>query len=217
MSISIYSNIKITLFFIVSIFLIRINSQPTHDIFGSCHGGGKDDEYKSQTDINKAITQLISNASNTYFSNISTGSGSDQFNALYYCRYDFSLQTCKSRVESAFEIARSCLLNKESDRYFEECMIYYSNNTISTEREGMSRMATSGGRNLTVEEQSNFRQILDKTISNLTNNVNLEFNNSSRIFATTSEKYSSTETLYAIGQCNPYIPSTNCEIFSIGS
>ncbi|XP_021852659.2 cysteine-rich receptor-like protein kinase 10 [Spinacia oleracea] len=212
MAIFVFStNFRLGLFIAIS-FILNINSQE----FRQCYevdGIYNFHRNNSRHNIDKAITQLVSNATNTYFNTISTGSGLDKFNALYSCRYDYPLQSCHSCVKSFVDVVLSCLPNVQGHSYRDECTLYYSNRSLdlSDEMDKFRRVGLAGGRTVTSKEENKLSQTLYTTVTRLIEEVISEFNVSSRYFAMTSEKYSSSETIYALAQCNPDLTSFECK------
>ncbi|KMT01218.1 hypothetical protein BVRB_9g212370 [Beta vulgaris subsp. vulgaris] len=205
MATTIFSKNELALLLIVS-FFFSVDSQ-LHHMMEYC--GNDDSENTSMPNIDQGIKQLISEASNTYYSTTnSTGAGLDRFNAFFSCRYDVTPQTCQSCVSSAAERVYECLPETESSVYYEECTLHYSNRSNFSVIEDLSPMAVYNSR--TIKGEGQFLQTLYNTINDLIGEVISKFPVSSRYFAMKKAKYSSRESIYALAQCNPDMMPANC-------
>lgn len=215
MATTIFSKIELALLLIV-LFFFSVHSQLHHmmEYCGNDDGGlynfGIDfSENISMANMDRGIKQLISEASNTYYSTTNTtGAGLDRFNAFFSCRYDVTPQTCQSCVSSAAERVHECLPETESSVYYEECTLHYSNRSNFSVIEDLRLIAVSNHR--TIKGEGQFLQTLYNTINDLIGEVISKFPVSSRYFAMKKAKYSSRESIYALAQCNPDMMPANC-------
>ncbi|KAL2931670.1 Cysteine-rich receptor-like protein kinase 25 [Bienertia sinuspersici] len=208
MSTSFLPELKLIFVFLIS-FPVVTNAQLTY-IYHYC-----DDIYGNYSlssnygdNIKSAITTLASNASTSYYNNHTTGVNEDKVNAFFYCRYDISPQVCRNCVEDTRKHVSRC---HESLISYEECTVYYSNRSIISVVEDLDAIYTYDLGNVTADREVHFSQYLENVVTQLITNVTSEFGVSKRYFATTSSKYSSHETLYALAQCNPDITSSRCK------
>ncbi|XP_047339691.1 cysteine-rich receptor-like protein kinase 44 [Impatiens glandulifera] len=159
-----------------------------------------------QPNLNLALTNLSSQASNRGFYNFTFGSGSDQVYALYLCRGDVNPQVCQSCVVAASNLlTQQCPNNKVAIIWYKECMLRYSNTTIfsiGTDSNGPWSYKYS----LTnVSNPSQFNQVLSDTMNGLINNITAP-----SYFLTGEAKVSNFQTLYSLVQCTPDITSFEC-------
>ncbi|XP_021836226.2 putative cysteine-rich repeat secretory protein 5 [Spinacia oleracea] len=199
---------KLALFIIISSFLIISKAQLTYihqDCYDNYGRYGLLSNYRAN--LERAITELTTTATTTYFSNYTTGIGQDRVNALYSCRYDVSPQVCQNCFASTTRNISWCFSSVEGLIAYEECTLHYSNRSISGLMEDLPRLYHySTG----VEETTRFTLVLENTVTDLITTAASEFLISSRYFATATVRYSGSETIYALAQCNPDITSFEC-------
>uniref|UniRef100_A0A803KUI5 Gnk2-homologous domain-containing protein n=1 Tax=Chenopodium quinoa TaxID=63459 RepID=A0A803KUI5_CHEQI len=162
-----------------------------------------------ETNVETAIDELASRASTTYYGKYATGLGEDRVIAVFSCRYDITNEDCQDCVASTANNVSRCFSDVEGLIVYEECTLHYSNRSISGIMEDNPQIISySTG----LDEDFRFNQLLDNTVTDLIKDVTSEFAVSSRYFATTTAEYSSSETIYALAQCNPDISSINCRL-----
>ncbi|XP_074304941.1 cysteine-rich repeat secretory protein 38-like [Silene latifolia] len=159
------------------------------------------------SNIDTAITELASLASTTHFNTITVGNGTEQVNAFFSCRYDMSSDTCQSCVTSTLDRVSECFRSVASIQFYQECTVYYSNYTIFSIMEELPSYTIHG---LDPINDTEFDTLLSKTFETLISDVISEFADSSRYFATGTADYS-TETIYALAQCNQDLTSSDCK------
>lgn len=206
METSFLAKTKITLFFMISYFLF-IDAQLTF-IRQACTEDSDTSSFSSnyRENVDNTIIELISRASTTYFSNYTAGVSPDQVNAIFSCRYDVSPSVCQSCVASVANNISSCRSSLESLIAYEECTFHYSNRSIFSIMEEFPLFYHVS----LMDAESLFSFRLENIITALISNVTADFSASSRYFATTMSRYSSSESIYALAQCNPDITSSDC-------
>ncbi|KAL2926065.1 Cysteine-rich repeat secretory protein 9 [Bienertia sinuspersici] len=206
MATSFLSKNQLTLVFIF-VNILGLNSQITY-LNQACYDD--DTSYGSdyKANVNKAVTQHTLEASKTYYNTSTTGVGVDKVNTLFSCRYDISPQTCQKCVASTANNISWCFPSVHGFIIYEECILFYSNLSMSTIMEVLPYLAHYSHRTHNLEVH--FSNVLNNTMSDLFKNVISEMDVSSRYFAMTTTNYRSKDTIYALAQCNPDMASFNC-------
>ncbi|KAL5774744.1 hypothetical protein ACOSP7_012301 [Xanthoceras sorbifolium] len=85
-----------------------------------------------QKNLNTLLSSITSNSEINYgFYNFSAGQNSDKVNAIALCRGDVNQDACRSCInDSISELTQICPNQKEAIRWYDYCMLSYSNRTI---------------------------------------------------------------------------------------
>ncbi|KAM1108509.1 hypothetical protein ACFX2B_005093 [Malus domestica] len=162
-----------------------------------------------QDNVNKLLSELSSKSSGTSFYNSTSGDNDKKVYGLYLCRGDVKSGVCRDCINSAAKnLKQNCTNNRESIVWYEECMLRYSNRSISaTEEELPWRYWCSVNK---VSNKDQFNQSLLNLMNGL---VDKAVGNTTPIyFATGDDKKGNGGTsIYCLMQCTPDINGTDCQ------
>ncbi|XP_057537709.1 cysteine-rich receptor-like protein kinase 25 [Amaranthus tricolor] len=157
-----------------------------------------------------AFSNLLSHSTINHFFFTSSGLGPDLVNAFYLCRPDFSLATCHACVNATIETFKNfCIGRKETIVWYQECMIRYTNNSISpsgNQTEPWSFVYST----LNVSE-SNFPMLVNTTMRELISEA-VSVEHTPRFFAYGKANFTAFVGLYGMVFCRPDFAPEDCEI-----
>ncbi|KAH9606801.1 hypothetical protein KSS87_001111 [Heliosperma pusillum] len=165
-----------------------------------------------EASLNDSLSQLLTNASSVGFSNVTQGSGENQVYALFYCKGDIDLETCRDCVEAATsKIKDSCKFSKKGIIWFEDCTLRYANQTIFSIEE-LNPNHLYYNRSSTVSEYhlDPYTKTFDATMAALIQQAAYG-KGSLPGFATKEVNLSSTKIIRGVAQCTPDIVGPGCE------
>uniref|UniRef100_A0A166IV55 Uncharacterized protein n=1 Tax=Daucus carota subsp. sativus TaxID=79200 RepID=A0A166IV55_DAUCS len=143
------------------------------------------------------------NTSNSGFYSASVGNGSDRVNALVYCRDDVKPDICRSCIKDSINKSReACPSTKEADVWYTECVLRYSNASISNNLDTLPLVYLPNPGNASDMDQFNkvLRDLLDE----------LKGQASQETFASGNESGPGFSTIYGLMQCSPDLSSVPC-------
>ncbi|KAL8130202.1 hypothetical protein V2J09_019357 [Rumex salicifolius] len=162
--------------------------------------------YKSNLD--KLLTEIpIANISYGFY-NFSADQQPDQANAIALCRGDVDVAECNTCLNFVItKLAGLCPNQKEAIGWADNCMLRYSNRSIlgGQWENTPTKWLTSKVKSTDINQFANDVQELLRTLPNKT------ASGDSRLkFATGEAKLSDSRMVYALMQCTPDLPSTDC-------
>lgn len=158
--------------------------------------------------LNTTLTSLSSNMGDNGFYNATAGEGQDRAYAIALCRGDVLRDRCRSCVENAaVELRQVCPSQKEAIRWYDLCMLRYSNQPI------YGILANEPGSSLrNTEAATNPRQFREDRTALLDVLRGRAANGSSLLkVAAGSRNTSDSDTLYGLLQCTPDLSQKDCD------
>lgn len=165
---------------------------------------------KYQTNLNTVFHSLSSNATTpTGFSTAAAGTGTTKaaVYGLFLCRGDQNATACSDCVATA-TTQNYCPNSKEAVIWYDECMVRYSNKSISGKVDTIPGILFRNGQNSS-GSQTEFPGILEKTVNDVMVTAANE-DNSGKKFATAQAYLTSSKTLYVLEQCTPDLTVSDC-------
>ncbi|KAK4588158.1 hypothetical protein RGQ29_019235 [Quercus rubra] len=167
-----------------------------------------------QTNLNLVLSSLTSDSSNNNnngFYNASAGDNpaDDVVSGLSLCRGDVNTTICQDCVATASkDILRRCPLDKVAIIWYEECLLRYSNQSIFATINEVPQILLSSKQNITGAENDRFNDVLAKAMNSLATRA--ANSDSGRKFATEEDEFTSSKSLYSLGQCTPDLTESDC-------
>ena len=167
-----------------------------------------------QTNLNLVLSSLTSDSSNNNnsgFYNASAGDNpaDDVVSGLFLCRGDVNTTVCQDCVVTASkDILRRCPLEKVAIIWYEECLLRYSNQSILATINEVPQILLSSKQNITGAENDRFNDVLAKAMNSLATRA--ANSDSGRKFATEEDEFTSSKSLYSLGQCTPDLTESDC-------
>ncbi|XVF87442.1 hypothetical protein PTKIN_Ptkin18bG0120200 [Pterospermum kingtungense] len=189
-------------FFPISIQLCVLTFAQSTDQFQLC---STSTTYNSN--LNHVFSTIINDTQTDYgFYNVSYGENPDQVNAIALCRGDLKPHICRSCIEEAMDVfTESC------DNHIvwldDQCMLRYSNSSLSGKMELQPYRALINGDNAT--NVTEFNQGLGTLLNGLITQA--ASGDSFRKFATGNVAVSDSQTIYAMAQCTPDLSQWDCK------
>ncbi|XP_059656528.1 cysteine-rich receptor-like protein kinase 44 isoform X2 [Cornus florida] len=185
-----------------------IISQPDF-LYQVCSGSGNytsNSIYKANLD--SLLSSLASDTDIAYgFYNSSYGENSDRVNAIALCRGDVELHICRSCVnDSTAKLTQLCPNQKEAIGWYDNCMLRYSNRSISHNMEYLPAFYMWNQNNVSNVDQ--FNQSLRTLLDSLKGQA--ASGGSARKFATGNRTGPDFQTVYALVQCTPDLSDLQC-------
>ncbi|XP_021746900.1 cysteine-rich repeat secretory protein 4-like [Chenopodium quinoa] len=211
-------NILIFVFNIVILTLIKITIAQTQELQLDFAGGKclESDIINTNGTYHSNILTLLSNlqasSSIDNFSNSSVGLGPDRVNGYYLCRPDISLATCETCINATINtIDLYCFDRKEAIIWYDECMIRYTNNSISAlESNQTNDPWYFNYGTLNVSEPKGFPAKVNTTLRGLILEA-ISSDNPQRFYAHGKEKFTLFEGFYGMVLCRPDMTAEACE------
>ncbi|KAL8130191.1 hypothetical protein V2J09_019346 [Rumex salicifolius] len=162
--------------------------------------------YKSN--LHQLLTRIPTANISYGFYNFSAGQDPDQANAIALCRGDVEVDDCNTCLNFVIsQLAGLCPNQKEAIGWADNCMVRYSDRSIlGGQWENNPYYKLVSGTNATdIDQFANDVQELLRTLPNKT------ASGDSRLkFATGEAKLSDSQNVYALMQCTPDLPPTDC-------
>ncbi|KNA14915.1 hypothetical protein SOVF_102970 [Spinacia oleracea] len=156
-------------------------------------------------------TQILTNTALPTYSKFTNGTGIDQVYALYFCRGDVDVNTCRQCIKYAVqEIVQKCKLKKQGIVWYEFCTLRYANYAFfSLDEESPFKLHRNSTSLVSDPILKPHNELIDKTMNNLF--IKAAYNKLPLGFATSKTNLSSNQKLQGFAQCSPYISSNLCE------
>ncbi|EOA17870.1 hypothetical protein CARUB_v10006279mg [Capsella rubella] len=161
----------------------------------------------------KTLLSSLSSKENNYifargFQSLPVGEKSPNYVfGLYLCRGDVSLEACRDCVNFAVkDILNQCKNGKEASIYYDACTLRYADRNILLDP--VTNVPQLMENQNTVPDDQSGR--FNKVLLSLMNEIVKEAVVSPRMFAYKEGKYTSSKTVYVLGQCTPDLPKQNC-------
>lgn len=163
------------------------------------------------TNILTVLSNLQSSSSAEHFLNTSVGLGSNRVNGYYVCRPDVSLDTCEACVNATITtIDEFCFDRKEATIWYDECMIRYTNNSVSaTEGNGTDPWHFNYS-TFNVSATDGFPALVNTTMRGLISEA-VSPDNVHKFFAHGKENFTSFEGFFGMVLCRPDMTVEACE------
>ncbi|XP_057961827.1 cysteine-rich receptor-like protein kinase 25 isoform X2 [Malania oleifera] len=176
-----------------------------------------------QSDLNLLLSLLSSPNStrngNTPFRNLTAGgslnssasasaSASAAVYGIYLCRGDVAADVCQECVAAArTEIVRRCKRVRSAIIWYDECMLRYSNESFFSVMDEDPRIPLPDGES--VSDPVPFSPVLAAAMDDVVTRAAKDVSPPEK-FATKEAAFSRTQTVYALAQCTPNLPWTDC-------
>ncbi|XP_030474129.1 cysteine-rich receptor-like protein kinase 10 [Syzygium oleosum] len=163
-----------------------------------------------QSNLDTLLSSLSSAATNstTGFANATAGQNPpDRAYGLFLCRGDVNTATCSDCVATGKqEILQRCPNQRVSVIWYDECMLRYSNQSISSAMEqSPARILYNTGN---VTDTTRFMDLLGQTLNDAATRASA--GGSERKVAVAEANFTSLQRLYAFAQCTPDLTASDC-------
>ncbi|CAO2842627.1 unnamed protein product [Amaranthus hypochondriacus] len=156
------------------------------------------------------FSEILSLSTTNHFFSISSGLSPDLVNAFYLCRPDLSLATCHACVNATIETFKNfCIGRKETIVWYQECMIRYTNNSISPSG-NLTEPSNFVYSPLNVSD-SNFPVLVNTTMRGLISET-VSVEHTPRFFSYGKANFTAFVGLYGMVFCRPDFAPEDCEI-----
>ncbi|KAL2931659.1 Cysteine-rich receptor-like protein kinase 25 [Bienertia sinuspersici] len=162
--------------------------------------------------IHTLLENLYSLSSINQFIIDSSGTGPNRVNGFFLCRPDIDLATCKRCfIDAADSLLQFCFDKKEAVVWYEECMIRYTNNSISPSNNDPEPSYFNHG-TFNVSEPQIFPKLVNTTIKALISKAVSPDNEPYKFYAVHGQSnYTFFEGFYGMVLCRPDISPEDCE------
>ncbi|KAL9236653.1 hypothetical protein vseg_011294 [Gypsophila vaccaria] len=159
--------------------------------------------------IMSLLNLLTDESSSSKFLNTSFGTGLDRVNGVFACRPDLPFATCESCVRTAVDrFNQFCQNKKQALAWYQQCMVRYTNDTISSTVQIEPSNSWSGLFN--VSQPDTFPGKLNKTLEAIITEAATPGNEGH--FAQNSTDFTIFEGLYGMAWCSiPHMTPSNCK------
>ncbi|KAJ0101313.1 hypothetical protein Patl1_03708 [Pistacia atlantica] len=155
--------------------------------------------------LHLSLNATRSKGFSTGFYNTTVGQDPDKVYALFLCRGDITPITCQNCVNlSTSQILQSCPVEKEGIKWYNECIIRYSDKSIFSAVDGDPGIIISNPNNVT--DKDRFDQLVRTTMKEAANEAAV----SPKKFSTKKAIFTTSHTLYCLVQCAPDLSSFDC-------
>lgn len=160
----------------------------------------------------KYLLLVLSSTDNNYFfstgfQSLPMGENPDKVYGLYLCRGDLSLEVCRDCVNFAVkDVLNQCPNRKEALIYYDKCMLRYADQHLLLDPVTTAGQLMENQNTVPANQSDRFSKVL----LSLMNEVVEEVASSPRKFAFNKDKYTSSQTVYVLGQCTPDLSRENC-------
>ncbi|KAJ8760481.1 hypothetical protein K2173_015148 [Erythroxylum novogranatense] len=206
------------IFFLFSVLIqvidLSTSQQPNLPVLHYCLDKGNFTSNSSyESNLYRLLDSLSSNPdiSSYGFSSSSHGQDANTVNAIAMCRGDKNASACRTCINQSSQVLpQLCPNRKEAILWYDDCMLRYSNRTLS----GKMEIDPLGGfvnvENVSESEETQFRQAISTLLDDLESRA--ASGDSHRKFATGNVTLSSvTRThLYVLVHCTPDLASNLC-------
>nr|XP_043627152.1 putative receptor-like protein kinase At4g00960 [Erigeron canadensis] len=160
-----------------------------------------------QRNLDSALSALPSTNSGFGFFNFSIGQGNDRVNSAALCRGDFNSTVCRSCVnDSIINLPRSCPNQKEAIGYYDNCFLYYSNQSI-LQQTGL-KFSLILFNTQDTSDVNQFNRALRPLLADL--RTKAAAGDSLIKFATANTSGPGFSTIYGLVQCIPNLSESEC-------
>ncbi|KAK2973012.1 hypothetical protein RJ640_005555, partial [Escallonia rubra] len=191
-------------------FLVSLTTPKPTLIYNVCSTDGNYTANSTYAANLKTLLSSISNSSDLIsdgFFNASIGQNPDQVYALALCSGDQAVTNCRSCLnDSSQAITQACPNQKEAGRWYDNCMLRFSNRNILSSLEMDMVMFRRNENNAT--NQAQFNDMLGKLLFDIRERA---APGGVRKYAADEAKYTSLVTIYGLEQCRPDISELNCK------
>ncbi|KAK7391006.1 hypothetical protein VNO78_19283 [Psophocarpus tetragonolobus] len=188
-------------------FISKASAQPEVSVFCDNNRGNYTANGSYNTNLNTLLSTLSSNTEIKYgFYNLSYGQNSDKVNAIGLCRGDAKPDECRSCLhDSRGNLTQTCPNQKEAILFYDNCMLRYSNRSISGLMQTRPALYLWNPENAT--DVDRFEDGLKNLMMNLTN---IAASGDSRRKYATDHTTANFQTIYAMVQCTPDLSPQDC-------
>ncbi|KAJ0239584.1 putative cysteine-rich receptor-like protein kinase 9 [Hirschfeldia incana] len=157
----------------------------------------------------RTLLSSLSSPTTSYssgFQNATAGQAPDRVSGLFLCRGDVTPEVCGRCVAIAVnETFTQCPNQREVTRYYEECMLRYSNRNILSTLNANGEFTMRNTQSIT----SNLVRFKDLVLSTMNQAASLA-SNSSRKFDAINVYFTDFQTLHGLVQCTPDLTNQEC-------
>ncbi|KAI4298621.1 hypothetical protein L6164_032157 [Bauhinia variegata] len=189
-----------------SCLLVILNAQPDFR-YSYCLSDNYTTNSMYETNLNTLLSNLTSNTEIDYgFYNLSYGPNSDRVNAFGLCRGDVKPSNCRSCLEnSRVLLPQKCPVQKAAIGGYDECMLYYSNRSISGLVEPFTIYMWSVGN---ASEWNQYNQVVRDLLDKITSAA--ASGDSHLKFAAANATGPRSQDIYGSVQCKPDLSEQEC-------
>ncbi|KAL7242677.1 hypothetical protein ACSBR1_015125 [Camellia fascicularis] len=167
-----------------------------------------------QRNLNTLLSSLSSNTDKYGFYSSSVGQNPDRANAIVLCRGDVELQACRSCInDSITKLPQVCPNYKEAISWYDNCMLRYSNASISGTMTDSPTFWVRTTHN--ASSTSQFNQDLRTLLDNLQNQA--ASSSGFRKFAAGNKMGPDFQTIFGLVQCTPDLTEQDCTNCLLGA
>ncbi|KAK2986536.1 hypothetical protein RJ640_005578 [Escallonia rubra] len=205
-----YPRLSFWFLFILNFLVILTTPQPAPRArYNRCSTSGN---YTTNSTYSRNLNALLSSIpassdlNSDGFFNASIGQNPDQVYAIGLCRGDLAVGSCRSCLNNSVQaITQACPNQKEASRWYDECMLRFSNrNILSTMELGFPFTAWN---NANATNQTQFNDVVGNLLSGLRDPAAA---GGVRKYAADVANYTSLLKIYAVEQCTPDISVMDC-------
>ncbi|XP_021719471.1 cysteine-rich receptor-like protein kinase 25 [Chenopodium quinoa] len=172
---------------------------------------GEQDQFQSLERDQAYSGNSTASSSVDNFSNSSVGLGPDRVNGYYLCRPDISLATCEACINATINtIDQYCFDRKEATIWYDECMIRFTNNSISAIESNQTNTWYFNYGTLNVSKPEGFPALVNTTLRGLILEA-ISSDNLHRFYAHGQKNFTLFEGFYGMVLCRPDITAEACE------
>ncbi|KAF5199082.1 Cysteine-rich receptor-like protein kinase [Thalictrum thalictroides] len=190
-------------------FQFNLNTAQIIYLYKFCRGDNYTSNSTYESNLKLLLSSLSSNTkpNNTRFYNATSGSFPDRVYGQFQCRVDIPIDICNRCVTTASDeiVFRRCSNKIESIIWYGECMLRYSNESITSV---MQLSPTYWKWNtINVTDPNRFNPVLDRLMDRL---VTQAVYNSTDMFAIGEANLTVNDKIYGLVQCTQDINRTAC-------
>ncbi|XP_074302853.1 cysteine-rich receptor-like protein kinase 8 [Silene latifolia] len=199
--------ILISILSILGFYVVKTNSSLAYTCFANCTDSSIYSPNSTyQTNLDTLLSTLTKQAASTGFYKSSIGQNVDQIHAHYLCRGDVSASDCSSCVyQASGTMSGECPFKRSAIIWFDNCMLGYSNLPFS---DNAPSRVIGNPKNVSSNEFVAFVKTLENNTNKLAPQV---ANNTIKYGTKESDVTDSSDKLYSLGQCNPYLTEDDCD------
>ncbi|RDX96044.1 Cysteine-rich receptor-like protein kinase 8, partial [Mucuna pruriens] len=203
-------------FLIIIVILLSFATTEAQDdpfyLYQYCSSNRTTANTSFQLNLQTLLSFLSSNATGDtqFFNTTITGSNpTDTISGMFMCRGDVPSNLCQACIINATQrLSSDCSLSKESVFWYDECMVWYSTDSI------FSTVATTPGFHLlntgNVSNPQSFMRLLFLTMNQTAEDAaNTPVGH--KKFATREVLVSELQSLYCLAQCTPNLSPNDCK------
>ncbi|KAH7569508.1 hypothetical protein JRO89_XS06G0176000 [Xanthoceras sorbifolium] len=153
--------------------------------------------------------KLYDEGGNSIYFTTTDGDDPDKVYGLYLCKGDDTKEICQTCISAAIDsLVQECQGTKAAIMWYEECLVRYSNRSLSSKFESQPAIIMSNPENVNVTDPVTLKNALNQSFTQLIANAT----SIPLKYATNVVNISSSVTLYTLGQCIPDLSKENCRV-----